>query len=212
MRNGDIWGILHDIATPLTVLQHNLELLVTDEFLDSMQQKLVGHAYRALKQIEQLVDTAQNPQEFNLQTVVQECISLLGVNSPQVKIEVNIPRKYSIYGHESQFRRILLNLFVNALECECNTSGVKEIVISSYKNDKHVLVDVSDDGIGITGERMSSIFKSGYSTKLDSGIHGFGLSVVKELIEKEFGGRVEVTSYPNKGTTFRLILPSRGCK
>ena len=71
-------------------------------------------------------------------------------------------------------------------------------------------VDVADEGIGMAPESIPHLFERFYRTKeaVERGIGGtgLGLALVKETIEG-LGGSVTVTSRPDEGTTFRVVLP-----
>ena len=67
------------------------------------------------------------------------------------------------------------------------------------------MIEVEDDGIGMDDSTCEKIFTRFFSTKGTEGT-GLGLMVVHEIV-KEHRGRIEVLSAPDKGSTFRIILP-----
>lgn len=107
--------------------------------------------------------------------------------------------------NENLLSWVFENLVKNALDAISN-HGVIEIKISS--NNKQVIVDVSDNGKGILKQNYKKVFKPGFTTK--SRGWGLGLSLSKRIIEEYHRGRIFVlNSEINKGTTFRIIIPTK---
>ncbi|MBW1896557.1 MAG: hypothetical protein JRI47_05825 [Deltaproteobacteria bacterium] len=78
------------------------------------------------------------------------------------------------------------------------------LLISSRSEDAQCKVDVSDTGSGIAPENLAYIFKPFFSTKSDG--TGLDLAVLKRIVEVH-GGKVEVQSKLDEGTTFSLVFP-----
>lgn len=106
-------------------------------------------------------------------------------------------------------RQALVNLVDNAIKY--SPEGSKVTVLISRGSD-HAVIAVEDNGPGIAAEHREKIFERFYridpSRSRELGGTGLGLSLVK-LAAEAHGGRVEVDSTIGRGTTFRLILPSR---
>jgi signal transduction histidine kinase len=79
--------------------------------------------------------------------------------------------------------------------------------VRAQRADANVLLEVADDGPGMTEQQLDRIFRPFYTTK-PKGL-GVGLPLVKRIIER-FGGAVEVRSSPGRGTTVALRLPATG--
>ena len=106
----------------------------------------------------------------------------------------------------TKVRQVLLNLLSNA--AKFTTDGQIEVRISSEGED--VLMDVSDEGIGMTPEQLERIFEAfgqaDASTQKRFGGTGLGLVISREFC-RLMGGDVEVLSAPGHGTTFTVRLP-----
>ena len=105
---------------------------------------------------------------------------------------------------------VLINLVENAVKYGKSQGN---IVASFYKTDeKHVLVEVSDDGIGIEEEHLQRIFERFYRTDAarsrDKGGTGLGLAICKHIIEAH-GQTIHVRSTPDIGTTIGFVLDAR---
>ena len=102
-------------------------------------------------------------------------------------------------------RLVLTNLISNAIKYS-NQQG--EIVISLDKNDKNILIQVSDQGIGIPLEEQNKLFDRFFRARNAININGIGLGlyIVKQYIEL-IGGTITFESTLNEGTTFFVELP-----
>jgi PAS domain S-box-containing protein len=85
-----------------------------------------------------------------------------------------------------------------------------EILFSVYpkKGNGKVVVEIQDNGIGMSGETKADIFKPFFTTKMESGT-GLGLALASRIVELH-GGAIEVESEPDKGSIFRVALPVTG--
>jgi two-component system NtrC family sensor kinase len=102
-----------------------------------------------------------------------------------------------------QLNQVFMNLLVNAGQ-SITTHG--EIRIRTYPEDKNIVIEITDTGVGIPKENIPRIFEPFFTTKEVGKGTGLGLSVAYGIIKKH-DGRIEVESKINKGTTFRVILP-----
>lgn len=103
-----------------------------------------------------------------------------------------------------RMKRALLNLVGNAVEA--TPSGGKVSISAVAVPPAAVAITISDTGKGIPQDKLDTIFEPFFSTKGSKGT-GLGLPVMKKIIE-EHGGKVELESEVDKGTTFRITLPT----
>ena len=103
-----------------------------------------------------------------------------------------------------EIHNVLTNLVLNAHEAS-GDSG--HITVKTSRENGWVLLTVADDGAGMTPEFVeSSLFKPFQTTKK----HGLGIGLFQsKTIVEAHGGRIEVSSAPGRGTTFRVLLPAR---
>ena len=94
-------------------------------------------------------------------------------------------------------------MFVNANQA-CEPHGT--LTIKSYVSEQGVVVEVSDDGMGIPQERISKIFDPFHTSKPVGVGTGLGLSISHGIMEKH-GGSITVQSQEGMGTTFTLVFP-----
>lgn len=106
---------------------------------------------------------------------------------------------------------IFRNLIMNGIDSIPDSKEQYEIkFIHKTKDEQHIFL-VSDTGVGIDENNLTHIFSPGFSTKINYTTgeinRGLGLSVVKEIVENHFGGKIIVNSDKGKGTTFEICIP-----
>jgi len=104
--------------------------------------------------------------------------------------------------NEDQFKQVILNLILNAQEA---MPGGGSLVVGVRQHDSEIYVSFTDTGMGIPEGNMAKIFDPFFSTKIDG--TGLGLAVSYGIVEGH-GGRIEVKSDVNRGSTFTVILPA----
>jgi signal transduction histidine kinase len=105
----------------------------------------------------------------------------------------------------SQINQVFLNLLTNAAQATPARGG--EIKVRTMLHgDKHVAVEVEDNGHGIPPDVLPKIFDPFFTTKEAGKGTGLGLSICFKIVQAH-GGRIEVASKPNAGTRFTVILP-----
>jgi CheY-like chemotaxis protein len=111
-----------------------------------------------------------------------------------------------IYANYTDLYRVLLNLIVNSVE-SIQQSGTITVAIKNERKTDSVIISVKDTGSGISRDKIKNIFDSGFSTKGKQKNSGYGLSIVKKIIEYHKGS-ITATSKTDKGTEFLIKLPA----
>jgi signal transduction histidine kinase len=104
----------------------------------------------------------------------------------------------------TQLIRIITNLVKNAIQAIPEQQENKVVAVTVKKESNHVIISVSDNGIGIAIADFNRIFEPKFTTK-SSGM-GLGLSIIKNIIEN-YNGTITFVSRKGKGTTFTVSLP-----
>ena len=129
-----------------------------------------------------------------------------------IKFDLEVPADFptSVPLKEDQFRRVMINLLVNAAEAlaQSENAEYKRIVVRldvSPESDQAV-IKVTDNGPGIDEKLLPKLFKERFTTK-ERG-HGIGLMSVAKIVQAH-GGEINVDSKLGGGTTFEIRLPLR---
>ena len=125
-------------------------------------------------------------------------------NSVSVRLELaeNLPK---VAGDRVQLEQVLMNLMLNAIEAMRDANGDLTIT-SKPTDDGHLLISVSDTGVGIPTDKVDRIFDTFFTTKPQG--TGMGLAISRSIVESH-GGRLWATSTSGRGSTFRFTLPHK---
>jgi signal transduction histidine kinase len=153
-----------------------------------------------------------NPQNLIFADICKNILEILNTNASAKKITINLltQNKISVFSDADMLKTVLRNLISNAIKFTC-TGGI--IDIKAEDNQENIIVSVSDNGIGMSPEKMKKLFDisqiqtSSSGTANETGT-GFGLLLCKEFVEKH-GGKIWVESMCGKGSDFKFSLPVR---
>ncbi|MBZ0180580.1 MAG: hybrid sensor histidine kinase/response regulator [Melioribacteraceae bacterium] len=207
----------HDLNNILTSINNSIDLLQRktqeQEDLTIMLNTLKTNVVRASELIEiMLSKDHSHSTKFNrikiedLFTAVSDTVKQIIPDQINYKVQIENDLDY-IYGNFTLLYRALLNLIVNAKESIAGIGSIEVEAKSSDDKSTRIHIVIRDTGIGIDKENLSKIFESDFSTKIKSKESGFGLSTVKEIIERHMGA-ITVSSNINEGTTFNIYLPA----
>ena len=109
----------------------------------------------------------------------------------------------------SQLQQVVMNLVLNGAEAtRARGAGHLRVATRASVDKKDVLLEVKDDGEGMSPELKERIFDPFFTTKDEGKGVGLGLAVVYGIVQAH-GGDIEVASVPGRGTLFRVTLPVR---
>lgn len=207
--------LLHEIANPLTAASLNLEQC------EGQKSHLITQALQNLQQMERYLEATRQQLRThgNLSTfsVRQELYHIARVMVPLarhagVKLTIERPGNYSLYGDPVKFNQLVANLIANALDAYTTslpTNSTKRVSVSVKQDGQWLNLWVTDWGNGISAEALPHVFDTFYTTKGQSG-HGLGigLSTVKQYVTVDFRGSIKVKSSQRLGTQFNIKLRS----
>jgi len=145
---------------------------------------------------------------IDVNEVVQEMIVLLGSELTRYSIVVRMDLAADlphVMGDRVQLQQVFMNLMLNGVEAmkEMNEGG--ELTVMSQRGENsHVLISVSDTGVGLPPKQADQIFNAFFTTKLHG--TGMGLSITRSIVESH-GGRLWATDNTPCGASFYLSLP-----
>ncbi|MEQ8629002.1 ATP-binding protein [Ekhidna sp.] len=151
------------------------------------------------------------PEKLDLDTLVEDVIGMFQDNAKSKNIELKFDsdQTQQLLVDKNTTSTILRNLVNNAIKFT-NKGGHVKIEATPDNDNKHCVIKVSDNGVGIPKEKLERLFNldDSISTKGTSGERGLGLGLqlVKEFVQLN-KGEIEVESSPDKGTTFTIKLP-----
>jgi two-component system NtrC family sensor kinase len=152
--------------------------------------------------------TPLNPQKNDLNTIVDRCLRLVGhqLELQSIDLEKELAADLPpLYCDASQVQQALLALVMNAVEAMPH-GGRLRVATGRDATRACGQVIINDDGPGIPEEVLPHIFEPFFTTKEEGKGVGLGLAIAFGIVQQH-GGNIEVSSTPQKGTTFTVILP-----
>ena len=212
-------GIAHEIGNPLNAITIHLELLKKRlaGLPDAKRQELadsLSDIQAETKRLDRIIRnflkaTRKPPLRFqldDLNDVIADALSFLKPQLDVAKIRTQFSKDKNLPAFLMDRERLyyaFMNLIKNALEAMPRGGSLK--IALSHKQHCAVMT-VTDTGCGIHEKDLARIFDIYYTTKQEGA--GLGLMMVYDAIT-EHGGKIEVASKMNKGTTFKVLLPIR---
>lgn len=205
-------SIVHDLRNPLAAIYGGSEMLVDRELPPGHVKRLAGNIYRASRRIQELlqdlldVSRGKNrPLEVcRLREAASAACDALGAaaEAQQVQVVLSIPAEIELPLDRGRIERAFVNLISNALEA---MPGGGEVVLSAKVENGSVLVQVTDNGPGVSPEIVTRLFEPFVSAGKRNGL-GLGLALSRQTV-LDHGGDMWVESRPGLGATFCFRLP-----
>ena len=202
-----------DLADKAAELAERIDLQYTLDNLDD----LLLRSRDGLKRIQQIVKDLRefarldrsDYQESDINVGIESTINIIRghAKKKQVQIETDLGRLPSVRCYPAKINQVVMNLLTNAIDASHDRGKVR--VRSTPEGDEGVRIEVRDEGSGIPPEVRDRIFDPFFTTKPLGQGTGLGLSISYGIVQ-DHGGRIEVESEIGKGTTFAIVLPTRG--
>jgi C4-dicarboxylate-specific signal transduction histidine kinase len=146
----------------------------------------------------------------DLNEVIREMIMLLRSEAVRYNISIgadlasDLPQ---VLADRVQLQQVMMNLMLNGIDAMKNVDGSRELIIKSRQSDsEHLLLSVSDTGVGLPPDKTDKIFNAFFTTKPHG--TGMGLSISRSIIESH-GGRLWFGNNSPRGASFYMALPIR---
>jgi len=211
----------HDLRGPIISLNEILTLYLEDDEGKKYFEKFAPQLKEDLEQVQFTMDNLLHWGKTQMQgssitvtsiAVKDELETILQlyrneINKKSIVINNQVSDNVQVSADLQQFNIIFRNLINNAIKFTPNQGAVS---ISTEKKDKHLVIKVSDTGVGMSETDIAKIFSntenfSNYGTNSEKGT-GLGLRLVRAMVIKN-GGKIKVESKPNKGSQFIIELP-----
>ncbi|MFN6946889.1 MAG: sensor histidine kinase [Cytophagaceae bacterium] len=216
-----IYTASHDLKAPVSNIEGLIDTLqdllmekdVEDEEVNmifNMISKSINRFQGTLKDLTEISkvqkDVNLDVSEINVEEIIKEVLILIehGVRESGAIIRFNTLNCQTVHFSRNNFRSIVYNLVSNAIKYR-HTDRKPEILISAEETEDYFILKVSDNGMGIEKEhipRMFEMFRRMHNHVEGTGI---GLYLVKRIMQNA-GGKIEVDTVLDKGTTFTLYF------
>ncbi|MFC0188641.1 ATP-binding protein [Fictibacillus aquaticus] len=221
MKSEFVTTVSHELRTPLSSVLGFTELMLTRELKPERQKKYLTtihqEAYRLTALINDFLDVQKmesgrltyDKKYHTIVPIIEDVIDIQRVNAARHTFSINLKTdRLTIYGDRDKLSQIFMNLISNAVKYSPEGGN---IIVNIYDDEKHLFVDIEDEGLGIPNEAISSLFEKFYrvdnSDRRKIGGTGLGLAIVMEIV-KSHNGSISVQSLLGKGSTFTVAFPT----
>ena len=225
-------GIAHEINQPLNNISIGLENLLAEitskaevdqDYIAKKSQRVFDNVERIAHIIDHIRSFSRGQDDdirssFKIEESVRNSVAMVSeqFKEKNIELKLNIQDNISlIAGNTYKLEQVIVNLLINAKDAieekkeELKTEFQKLVEISINQETQYIILEVADNGIGISQENIDHILVPFYTTK-ETG-KGLGLPISYRII-KELNGTMEIQSERLKGTTVRIIIPLENVK
>jgi two-component system phosphate regulon sensor histidine kinase PhoR len=226
-RKEFLQNLAHEFKTPIFAIQGYVDTLLDGALSNpEVNRKFLENAAKNVDRMVNLVndldeisrlESGEQPlykEHFIIQDLIREVFESLSIKTTKKNIKTSIKKgceaPINVFADKEKIKQVVINIVSNATKYG-KQDGT--IVAGIYKTDgKNVLIEFSDDGIGIAEEHLDRIFERFYRTdrgrSRDKGGTGLGLAICKHIIEAH-GQTVHVRSKLDIGTTIGFTLGTK---
>jgi PAS domain S-box-containing protein len=221
LRSELITNVSHELRTPLGLIKlYSTTLLADDvEFSRATHREFLSNINHETDRLEKIVDSLFDglrlqarqlrleKRETDLGELARRVVAATQPQSAQHQIVCSMPAQLIASVDAKRIEQVLRNLLINAIKYSPNGGT---IAVEGCREENYILMQVSDQGIGIPPTQLERVFERFYRTAGDLAIRvgglGLGLAICRGIVEAH-GGKIWVTSTVNRGSTFYFTLP-----
>ncbi len=219
-------NVSHELKTPITAIKGFIELLREGEIDDAKNahrflEIISKHTERLNAIVEDLLTLSRLEQsgvvkdlkfeEYRIKPLIKSVTEDLEFKAKDKHIDINIECGDDLSANLNKplIEQAVSNLLDNAIKYSEKKS---EVIIHSFKDNGNLVIEIKDEGYGISKEHIPRLFERFYriekSRSRDEGGTGLGLAIVKHIVQVH-GGVVEIKSELNKGSVFTIKIPCK---
>jgi C4-dicarboxylate-specific signal transduction histidine kinase len=213
-------SLAHEVNQPITAAVTNANTCVRwlggpDPNIEEAREAAIRSAQdgrRAadiIKRIRLLFKKGTTERELvDLNELIREMVVLLNGEAKRYSVSIRTELAADLpelMADRVQLQQVMVNLVINSIDAMKDIDGTRELEIKSERaENEHVLISVSDTGVGLPGEQADQIFNAFFTTKLHG--TGMGLSISRSIIESH-GGSLCASDNSPRGARFQINLP-----
>lgn len=226
-RREFLQNLSHEFKTPVFTIQSYVDTLLHDDTENpTLRRKFLE---KTAKNVDRLTNLLTDLDEisslergelvlvktnFIIQDLLRDSFETLSIKAEPKNIRFSIKKGYEapviVNADKEKLRQVLLNLFENAIKYGRQNGTIKAGIYKT--DDKRILIEISDDGIGIAEKSLPRIFERFYRTdtgrSMDTTGSGLGLAICKHIIEAH-KQTIHIRSTENVGTTVGFTLNAK---
>jgi signal transduction histidine kinase len=229
-------GVAHEINTPVGIALTSASVLMDattavdasmkagqvkkseiQKYIDTAGESarlIMNNAYRAAHLIHSFKQIAVDQvsearRRFELKEYIGEVVSSLQpkLKKTRIVVAINCPDDIMLDSYPGALAQVITNLTLNCVEHAFDPEGAGNIDINVIPDGDMIEMQVVDNGKGIPPELLDKVFDPFVTTRRGQGGTGLGLNIVFNLVVKQFGGSISVSSTLGQGARFMLRIP-----
>src|ERR1044072_1052271 len=225
-RKEFLQNLAYEFKTPIVSIQGYVDTLLDGVGEEAIRKRFLENTAKNVDRLVNLMNDLDDisklehgeqllaKQNFIIQDLIREVYDSLSIKTQAKNIRTILKKgceaPITVFADKEKIKQVLINLVENATKYGKQNGS---IIASIYDtDDQHVLVEISDDGIGIEEEHLPRIFERFYRTDTarsrDKGGSGLGLAICKHIIEAH-GQSIHVRSTPDVGTTIGFTVEAK---
>lgn len=204
-------GIAHDMKNPLMVIGGFTELVRDKLPPDAREREHLTIVVSQVRRLEAMVRDMlvfakpltpdRHPARLEDILAEVEILAREEADKNKISLEFQTDECLPVEVDARRLEQALTNLVTNAIQASPPGATV---IVRAYQSNGQSLIDVIDQGPGVPRDKKKEIFTAFYTSKREG--TGLGLPIVQKIVEAH-GGRLEVLDNPDRGATFRVVLP-----
>jgi signal transduction histidine kinase len=223
MKSDFVNMVAHELRSPLTAIRQQ-NSVVLEGLAGPLQQKQTDFLGRGIKKIDTLlelindlldiakIEAGQHVQRqipIDISQIIEDTVQLMEPKATEQNITINYSCKnmQPIHADPKSMEEIFNNLITNAINYSLDSG---QVAVTAECLGEYMEINVADTGVGIPPDELPKIFDKFYRVKHPKTRQvmgtGLGLAIVKGVVEAHHG-TIDVESVPDRGTTFRILLP-----
>ncbi|WP_346237947.1 sensor histidine kinase [Niabella insulamsoli] len=226
-RREFLQNLSHEFKTPIFTIQSYVDTLLQDEpESPELRRKFLEKTSRNVERLTALLNDLDEisslergeivlvKTNFVVQDLLKDTFESISIKAESKNISFSIKKGYetsiSVNADKEKIRQVVLNLFENAIKYGKHNGIIKAGIYRT--DDKRILIEISDDGVGIEEKSLPRIFERFYRTdigrSMDATGSGLGLAISKHIIEAH-GQTIHIRSTQDVGTTVGFTLRAK---
>ncbi|RPI34487.1 MAG: PAS domain S-box protein [Chloroflexota bacterium] len=210
-------SIAHELNNPLQILSLRIESLLSSVPETSSEQRqlkvmeqVVGHMAHLVANLLQFSRSGQRHiSTLEVRDEIDKTMEL--INNHLIHRHITVQREFDpviipIQADRQQIRQLLFNLFSNASDA-MPEGGTLTIRVKPTGDNKQVMIEIQDTGMGILPEEIDRVMEPFFTTKSEGKGTGLGLAICRRIVEEHRGSIRLVSPGPNQGTRVEITLP-----
>jgi PAS domain S-box-containing protein len=176
-----------------------------------MLQRNLQRAEMLLRNFKQVSadQASEQRRRFDLAEVVAEVVASMAPSLRKAphQVMLELPAGIQMDSLPGPLGQVIINLINNAYTHALDPQRPGVVTLRAQEQDGQVLLQVEDNGKGMSADVMQRLFEPFFSTRIGEGGTGLGMSIVQSIVSKSLGGSMHVHSTPGQGTRYDITLP-----